>query len=243
MHANKPQEIEDVRAGDIAAAIGLKETRTGDTLCDEAHPIILEAMRFRIPSSRSPIEPKTKADQDKLGIALAKLSEEIRPSACTPIRKTRTSAVWARLHPRSSLSACGGVQVDANVGRRRWPTARPSGKRRRIHRRQVHPPDGGRGQYGHVVIHMGRASPHRIRVRDNIVGIDPQGIHRTGGAGLKERWRTASSPAIRWWRGGGAGGRLLPRRGLERNGVQDRRLDGGERSGAPGASISARADH
>src|SRR3989441_9161569 len=76
MHANKREEIEDVRAGDIAAAIGLKDTRTGDTLCDEAHPIILEAMRFPNPVISVAIEPKTKADQDKLGIALAKLSEE-----------------------------------------------------------------------------------------------------------------------------------------------------------------------
>src|SRR4051812_8963587 len=76
MHANKREEIEEVRAGDIAAAIGLKDTRTGDTLCDDDHPIILEAMKFPNPVIDVAIEPKTKADQDKLGIALAKLSEE-----------------------------------------------------------------------------------------------------------------------------------------------------------------------
>ena len=76
MHANKREEIEEVRAGDIAAAIGLKDTKTGDTLCSEGDPIILEAMRFPNPVISVAIEPKTKADQDKLGVALQKLSEE-----------------------------------------------------------------------------------------------------------------------------------------------------------------------
>ena len=76
MHANKREEIEEVRAGDIAAAIGLRDTRTGDTMCDDDHPIILEAMKFPAPVIDVAIEPKTKADQDKLSIALAKLSEE-----------------------------------------------------------------------------------------------------------------------------------------------------------------------
>src|SRR2546426_12699231 len=76
MHANKREELEEVRAGDIAAAIGLKDTKTGDTLCDANHPIILEAMRFPEPVISVAIEPKTKADQDKLSIALQKLSEE-----------------------------------------------------------------------------------------------------------------------------------------------------------------------
>src|SRR5207248_6152535 len=76
MHGNQREEIEEVRCGDIAAAIGLRDTRTGDTLCDDERPIILEAMKFPTPVIDVAIEPKTKADQDKLGIALAKLSEE-----------------------------------------------------------------------------------------------------------------------------------------------------------------------
>src|SRR5439155_1268247 len=76
MHANKREEIEEVRERDIAAAIGLKETKNGDTLCDEGHPIILEAMKFPDPVISVAIEPKTKADQNKLSIALQKLSEE-----------------------------------------------------------------------------------------------------------------------------------------------------------------------
>src|SRR5436190_23747054 len=76
MPANKREEIEEVRGGDIAATIGIKNTKTGGTLCDEGHPIILEAMKFPEPVISVAIEPKTKADQDKLSIALQKLSEE-----------------------------------------------------------------------------------------------------------------------------------------------------------------------
>ena len=76
MHANHRQDIETVYAGDIAAAVGLKNTTTGDTLCDEKHPIILESMEFPEPVIRVAIEPKTKAGQEKMGIALAKLAEE-----------------------------------------------------------------------------------------------------------------------------------------------------------------------
>ncbi len=76
MHANHRQDIECVYAGDIAAAVGVKNTTTGDTLCDEKHPIILESMEFPEPVIRVAIEPKTKAGQEKMGIALAKLAEE-----------------------------------------------------------------------------------------------------------------------------------------------------------------------
>ena len=76
MHANHREEIEDVYAGDIAAAVGLKDTRTGDTLCDEKAVVILESMEFPEPVISVSIEPKTKADQDKMGVALSKLAEE-----------------------------------------------------------------------------------------------------------------------------------------------------------------------
>ncbi len=76
MHANHRQDIDCVYSGDIAAGIGLKNTTTGDTLCDEKHPIILESMEFPDPVIRVAIEPKTKAGQEKMGIALAKLAEE-----------------------------------------------------------------------------------------------------------------------------------------------------------------------
>jgi elongation factor G len=129
MHANKREEIEEVRAGDIAAAIGLKDTRTGDTLCDEDKPIILEAMKFPTPVIDVAIEPKTKADQDKLGIALQKLAEE------DPTFRVHTDAETGQ----TIISGMGELhleiivdrmmrefKVDANVGARRWPTARRS---------------------------------------------------------------------------------------------------------------------
>jgi elongation factor G len=76
MHANHREDLEKVYSGDIAAAVGLKNTTTGDTLCDDEHPIILEKMEFPEPVIRVAIEPKTKAGQEKMGIALSKLAEE-----------------------------------------------------------------------------------------------------------------------------------------------------------------------
>ena len=75
MHANHREDIESVYSGDIAAVVGLKNTTTGDTLCDEKHPIVLESMEFPEPVIRVAIEPKTKAGQEKMAIALAKLAE------------------------------------------------------------------------------------------------------------------------------------------------------------------------
>ena len=76
MHANKQNPIEYIEAGDIGAAVGFKDIKTGDTMCDEKHPIILESMKFPDPVIGIAIEPKTKADVDKMGMALAKLAEE-----------------------------------------------------------------------------------------------------------------------------------------------------------------------
>ncbi|MGQ0537958.1 MAG: elongation factor G, partial [Gemmatimonadaceae bacterium] len=157
MHANKRDEISEVRAGDIAAAIGLKDTRTGDTLCDDDKPIILEAMRFPAPVIDVAIEPKTKADQDKLSIALNKLAEE------DPTFRVHTDAETGQ----TIISGMGELhleiivdrmmrefKVDANVGRPQ--VAYRETVRRRIEKvegkfiRQ----SGGKGQYGHVVINL-----------------------------------------------------------------------------------------
>jgi elongation factor G len=174
MHANKREEIEEVRAGDIAAAIGLKDTRTGDTLCDEAHPIILEAMRFPNPVISVAIEPKTKADQDKLGIALAKLSEE------DPTFRVHTDAETAQ----TIISGMGELhleiivermrrefKVDANVGRPQVAYRETVRKRVEYIEGKFIRQTGGRGQYGHVVIHLepGQAGTGFV-FEDNIVG-------------------------------------------------------------------------
>ena len=109
MHANHREDIEEIYSGDIAAVIGLKNSTTGDTLCDEKHPIILESMEFPEPVIRVAIEPKTKAGQEKMGIALAKLAEE------DPTFKTYTDEET-------------GQTIIAGMGeaRPRWPTRRPS---------------------------------------------------------------------------------------------------------------------
>ncbi len=157
MHANKREEIEEVRAGDIAAAIGLKDTRTGDTLCDDDHPIILEAMKFPNPVIDVAIEPKTKADQDKLAIALQKLAEEdptFRVHTDSETSQTIISGM-GELHLEIIVDRMmREFKVDANIGR-------PQVAYRETIRRRVEKVEGkfirqsgGKGQYGHVVINM-----------------------------------------------------------------------------------------
>jgi elongation factor G len=174
MHANKREEIEEVRAGDIAAAIGLKDTKTGDTLCDEGHPIILEAMKFPEPVISVAIEPKTKADQDKLSIALQKLSEEdptFRVHSDAETAQTIISGM-GELHLEIIVERMRReFKVDANVGR-------PQVAYRETVRKRVEEVEGkfirqtgGRGQYGHVVINMEPGQPGTGFVfEDNIVG-------------------------------------------------------------------------
>ncbi|MFI5256385.1 MAG: elongation factor G [Gemmatimonadales bacterium] len=174
MHANKREEIEEVRAGDIAAAIGLKETRTGDTMCDDEHPIILEAMKFPNPVIDVAIEPKTKADQDKLGIALNKLSEE------DPTFRVHTDAETSQ----TIISGMGELhleiivdrmmrefKVDANVGRPQVAYRETIKKRVEKVEGKFIRQSGGKGQYGHCVINMQPSEPGQGFVfEDKIVG-------------------------------------------------------------------------
>jgi len=174
MHANKRDEVDEVRAGDIAAAIGLKETRTGDTLCDPDHPIILEVMRFPEPVISVAIEPKTKADQDKLGVAMVKLSEEdptFRVHSDPETGQTIISGM-GELHLEVLVDRMKReFKVEANVGR-------PQVAYRETIRRRIDGVDGklvkqtgGRGQYGHVVINMEPSEPGQGFVfEDRIVG-------------------------------------------------------------------------
>ncbi len=174
MHANKREEIEEVRAGDIAAAIGLKETRTGDTMCDDEHPIILEAMKFPNPVIDVAIEPKTKADQDKLAIALHKLSEE------DPTFRVHTDAETSQ----TIISGMGELhleiivdrmmrefKVDANVGRPQVAYRETIKKRVEKVEGKFIRQSGGKGQYGHCVINMQPSEPGQGFVfEDKIVG-------------------------------------------------------------------------
>ena len=156
MHANDRKDIDRVYAGDIAAAVGLKNTTTGDTLCDEKHPIILESMEFPEPVIRVAIEPKTKAGQEKMGIALAKLAEE------DPTFKTYTDeetgqtiiAGMGELHLEIIVDRLlREFKVEANVGKPQVAykeTIRGNADVDNKYARQ----SGGKGQYGHVKIRV-----------------------------------------------------------------------------------------
>ena len=156
MHANHREDIETVYSGDIAAVVGLKNSTTGDTLCDEKHPIILESMEFPEPVIRVAIEPKTKAGQEKMGIALAKLAEE------DPTFKTYTDeetgqtiiAGMGELHLEIIVDRLlREYKVEANVGAPQVAykeTIRKAVDQDTKYARQ----SGGKGQYGHVKIHV-----------------------------------------------------------------------------------------
>ena len=157
MHANKREEIEEVRAGDIAAAIGLRDTRTGDTMCDDDHPIILEAMKFPNPVIDVAIEPKTKADQDKLGIALAKLSEEDPTFRVHTDEETSQTIIsgMGELHLEIIVDRMmREFKVDANIGQPQVAFRETIRKRVEKVEGKFIRQSGGKGQYGHVVINM-----------------------------------------------------------------------------------------
>jgi len=174
MHANKREEIEEVRAGDIAAVIGLRDTKTGDTLCVEDDAIILEAMRFPEPVIDVAIEPKTKADQDKLGTALQKLAEEDPSFRVHVDHETAQTIIsgMGELHLEIIVDRMKReFKVDANVGR-------PQVAYRETIRQRVSDVEGrfvrqtgGHGQYGHVVINLEPAEKGAGFVfEDKIVG-------------------------------------------------------------------------
>ncbi len=157
MHANKREEIKEVRAGDIAAAIGLKDVTTGDTLCDESAPIILERMEFPEPVISIAVEPKSKADQEKMGLALGRLAQE-DPSF----------RVWTDEESGQTIIAgMGELHLDIIVDRmrREFKVEANVGKPQVAYRETIRDTvkdiegkhakqSGGRGQYGHVVIDM-----------------------------------------------------------------------------------------
>ena len=154
MHANKREEIEAVYCGDIAAAVGLKETTTGDTLCSEADPIVLEKMEFPEPVISVAVEPKTKADQEKMGIALAKLAEE------DPTFRVKSDEETGQ----TIISGMGELHLEIIVDRmkREFKVESTVGKPQVAYRETIlgttdqevkyAKQSGGKGQYGHVKI-------------------------------------------------------------------------------------------
>jgi elongation factor G len=174
MHANKREEIEEVLAGDIAAAIGLKETRTGDTMTMEDSPIILEAMKFPNPVIDVAIEPKTKADQDKLAIALQKLSEEDPTFRVHSDQETGQTIIsgMGELHLEIIVDRMQReFKVDANIGRPQVAYRETIRKRVEKVEGKFIRQSGGKGQYGHVVINIEPAKQGEGFVfEDKIVG-------------------------------------------------------------------------
>ncbi len=191
MHANKRDEIEEVLAGDIAAAIGLKDTRTGDTLADEGKPIILEAMKFPNPVIDVAIEPKTKADQDKLATALQKLQEEDPTFRVRSDQETGQTIIagMGELHLEILVDRMKReFKVEANVGK-------PQVAFRETVRKAVTNVEGkfirqsgGKGQYGHVVINFEPTPPGGGFVfEDKIVGgVVPREFIKPVEAGIRE---------------------------------------------------------
>ena len=172
MHANNRNEIPCVYAGDIAAAVGLKNTTTGDTLCDLDHPIILEKMQFPEPVIELSLEPRTKADQDKMGLALAKLAEE------DPTFKTYTNKETGQ----TIIAGVGELQLDVLVERlrREFNVDAKIGKPQVAYRETLRKAaecegkyirqSGGKGQYGHVWIKFEPNEGKGFEFVDAIVG-------------------------------------------------------------------------
>ena len=173
MHANKREEISEVYSGDIAAAVGFKDTTTGDTICDEKHEIILESMEFPDPVIEIAIEPKTKAGQEKMGIALAKLAEE------DPTFKTYTNtetgqtiiAGMGELHLEIIVDRLlREFKVEANVGKPQVSYKETITQLADIDHKYAKQ-SGGRGQYGHVKIKVyPREAGSGFEFKNSIVG-------------------------------------------------------------------------
>jgi elongation factor G len=193
MHANKREEISEVLAGDIAAAVGLRSVTTGDTICDPSHPIVLEAMSFPEPVISVSIEPKTKVDQEKLGLAMAKLMQE------DPTFKVHTDVDTGQ----TLISGMGELHleiivdrltrefhVQANVGKpqvayKETITIEAAGEGRFI--RQT----GGRGQYGHAKIKLRPTTEAEFVFNNEIVGgVIPREFIKPIEQGIREALET-----------------------------------------------------
>ncbi|MBL7050011.1 MAG: elongation factor G [Nitrospira sp.] len=173
MHANKREEIAEIRAGDIAAIVGLKKTLTGDTLCDPDHPVILELMEFPEPVISVAIEPKTKADQEKLSLALGKLAQE-DPSFKVSFNDETGQTIIAgmgELHLDIIVDRLlREFKVGANVGKPQVAYRETIKKESKAEGKFVRQ-SGGRGQFGHVYITLEPVEPgHDFEFVNKIVG-------------------------------------------------------------------------
>ena len=250
MHANKREERPTAVAGQIVAVMGLKDTSTGDTLCDSSNQVILESMTFPAPVINVAIEPKTKGDQDKLGTAIQRLAEE------DPTFQVRTDEETGQ----TIISGMGELHLEILVDRMRREfrveanIGRPQVAYRETIRKKVEKVDythkkqtGGAGQYGRVVINLeptggdggGYEFENKItggRIpREYIPSVDAR---LPGGRRVRRPGRLPDGGRARH-----AHRRCLPRGGLVRAGLQDRRIDGVQEGGRDGQPRAARAGH
>lgn len=192
MHANHREDITEVYAGDIAAAVGLKNTTTGDTLCDEDHPIILESMNFPDPVIRVAVEPKTKAGQEKMGIALAKLAEEDPTFKVYTDEETGQTIIagMGELHLEIIVDRMlREFKVEANIGAPQVAykeTIQSESMSDTKYKRQ----SGGSGQYGHVKIRM---SPN---VDENGIGKGYEFVNSVVGGAIPKEYIPAVDAGI-----------------------------------------------
>jgi len=193
MHANHRQEITEVYAGDIAAAVGLKETTTGDTLCDEKHPVILESMNFPDPVISVAVEPKTKADQDKMGVALSKLAEEDPTFRYYTDEETGQTIIqgMGELHLEIIVDRMQReFKVETNVGKPQVAYRETFRKSAQIEGKFIRQ-SGGRGQYGHVWIEFEPREPGSGFLFENKIvgGVVPKEYIPAVQAGIEEAMR------------------------------------------------------
>ena len=248
MHANHREERDEIYAGDIVAAVGLKQTSTGDTLCDPNAPIELETIEFPEPVISVSIEPKTKADQEKMGTALARLGEEDPTFQVRTDEETGQTLIsgMGELHLEVIVDRMlREFKVDANVGRPQVAYRETVRERSRRSWAASCARPAAAASTAHAVINLEPAPGegfdfvNKIRggsIPSEFIPAVEQGIEEA----LEQR-RQGRLPD-----GGPAGDarrRLVARRRLLGDGVQDRRLDGVPRGGAPGQAGPSRADH
>ncbi|GGG06999.1 elongation factor G [Paenibacillus abyssi] len=190
MHANSRQEISEVYAGDIAAAVGLKDTITGDTLCDEKNPVILESMNFPEPVIQIAIEPKTKADQDKMGVALSKLSEEDPTFRAYTDEETGQTIIagMGELHLEIIVDRMvREFKVETNVGKPQVAYRETFKTAAKVEGKFVRQ-SGGRGQYGHCWVEFEPQEPGAGFVFENKIvgGVVPREYIPAVQAGIEE---------------------------------------------------------
>ncbi len=194
MHANKREEIKEVYAGDIAAAVGLKNVQTGDTICDEDNPVILEAMNFPEPVIAVAIEPKTKADQEKMGMALAKLMQEDPTFKVHTDKETGQTIIrgMGELHLEIITDRMvREFNVGANIGKPQVAYREAITKEAQGHGRFIRQ-SGGRGQYGECKIRIKPAEEGHDFVFDNEIkgGAIPKEFIKPIEQGIKEALET-----------------------------------------------------